>query len=150
MNANTLKKLIALQPKFREVMGNRSIGDGVYDTDEHGRGIIVGFNDKYPMRVNFYWFGGRYVSEYVPGEETLCLPSACDDRSEEARKRSLWGMVDWTEDAIPLITLCPCPDGKVDLSIDNGEGFQESYIHTDLTDALLSALIAQWGVEVEG
>jgi len=139
MNPKTLAMHKSLQPKIRKAMGPLQNNDRLYCP--HCKKVHTLFSGSlHDVGMDCLTAVGNMV----------VTPLTVDDSSEEARKRSLWGMVDWSEDAIPAVMLCSCPDGKVNLIIDAGEEFRESHIHADLTDALLLALCKQCGVEVEG
>jgi len=121
-----------LQPKFREVMVDLKVADLLFSQD-----------------AGYFFVGEWNKLDDINSlrKDIFVLPRTIDDSSEEARKRSLWGMLDHTrfevEDAnnglMWLMTKnnfdCwkPLVDGK----------------ELTPTEALLRALAAQWGVEVE-
>lgn len=135
----TLAMLTALQPKFREVMGPIQFGDRI-----HYRGKVGPVTDK---QVNQGGNGREYIIinagfGWIEEQYLDFIPSVCDDSSEEAYKRSLWGMVDWTRHW-PLIS---CMGELTIETLDYPRKVICAY--GNVTDALLSALCKQWGVEV--
>lgn len=124
-----------LQPKFRERMGE----------------LLKSVNDEYICPKGIGITNRSICSSKCKQHDEYCyknpfvfIPRTIDDSSEEARKRSLWGMVDWS---------------RFD-SISNEAGVftVRDWINDDPailikgatpTEAILRALVAQWGVEVE-
>ena len=89
---------------------------------------------------NFTWVDTKIVF----------IPLTCDDSSEEAHERSLWGMVDG------LVTVGKqlfAPNSYFcTIRITDEDGNYKKFITfkgATPTDALLAALIAQWNVEVK-
>jgi hypothetical protein len=119
MNNKLLDMYIALQPKFREVMGDW-------------------------RHVDCYWCPTCQRVEYVgvdnnmPGIDAVRLPLTIDDSSEEAHKRSLWGMLKGGKslgergDHIQLFTQAENKYHKV-------------FTGSTPTEAILKALLHQWG-----
>jgi hypothetical protein len=75
-----LPYLVALQPKFREVMGPVQPGD---DYAHPSDGYVIKQYTQEMFDQGQILFG-RYIR----------IPLTNNDSSEEARKRSLWGMCD--------------------------------------------------------
>jgi hypothetical protein len=114
---------IALQPKFREVMGEWKLS-----------------NDQ------FCWPDTRYIllrRELQNAEGYLIIPRTIDDSSEEARKRSLWGMVDWKR-----YSLHSHPNGKVWIEFEDSKFDGPMWLGLTSTEAILKALCVQWEVEI--
>lgn len=128
MNEELLKLYTALQPFFRERMGEWQVGD----------------RWKYPATDDIYTFDGCVSS--VP-DCAIRIPLTIDDSSPEAQARSLWGMC---RDII-----CLNNNGEdnfeVCILLDDGRGEiwnERSHKGATPTEALLRALCAQEGVEV--
>jgi len=115
-----LKYYIALQPKFREVMGDTwSYMDRFY----HPLYLLMSYHPDLHGDLPY-------------DKGVIRVPLTIDDSSEEARKRSLWGMVDWNKyGAFVQI------NGMIQIT---GVGFATIGWPTE---AILRALVAQWGVE---
>jgi len=73
----------------------------------------------------------------------IWIPRTIDDSSEEARKRSLWGMVEGRKKIKELSS------GVSLLMVWEDSNILE-YEGNTPTEAMLKALVAQWGVEVKG
>ena len=120
-----LEKLLpyyrALQPFFREVMGEWKVGDALYDT-------VLMFLDYYTRE--------DMSNKWKPPESWLWIPRTIDDSSPEALARSLWGMATGYHKILTeaLGEFC----FRVDLKV---------YVAGTTTGALLKALCTQWGAE---
>ena len=137
MEQKLLDLYIKLQPKFRDVMG-----EWQYTDDRYCR-YHMKYNADIPAGV-------CSVSPFCPScKHILFIPRTIDNFSEEARKRSLWGMVEGKGKY-----LCKGPeDQQWRVSI-----IEEKYDHVLMdaihyfgatpTEAILRALCAQWEVEV--
>jgi hypothetical protein len=133
MNPELLKYYVALQPFFRERMGEWKPHDKLlYPTGE-----IVYYT---------VWDGGK---RWVPTSgDIVWIPLTIDDSSEEARNRSLWGMVDWK------MFKCDSPQwlsGDIKIYQWNEEvGLFSDKVCSwcSPTEAILKALCVQWEVEV--
>ena len=136
MTPSTLKYYIALQPKIREAMGPWKVRDFGY-VEGLGIGIL------HSNGIMYFDSGTAINPEYC--KDIIRIPLTCDDSSEEARKRSLWGMIDWSKTAIHNRQLTE----EVVVCYYGNEGQAPVVSIGNLTDALLLALCAQWGVEVE-
>lgn len=123
MNPETLKYMIALQKKFREVMVDVRRGD-----------MLCYAADRDPFFVED-WNSLEDIKSLREG--LYIIPRTIDDYSDEARKRSLWGMVDW-----PKIWDSTSEHSKLKLMLDLMFG------KTTPTLAILKALAEQWEVKV--
>ena len=147
MNNETLKYYIALQPKFREVMGGWQIGDHGYDPI--GESICVRFSDTFTRSFCFP-SSGMFL---LDTSQVIRLPLTIDDSSEEARKRSLSGMIKggWellkhpSKDEEYSLMVSPMSISNYDAK--EGNNYFEGY---SSTECFLKALCAQEGLEVKG
>jgi hypothetical protein len=129
---NDLTKLlpyyIALQPKFREVMGPYQIGDEYGYPGNPCNNFVreedLGRCRRLPKDTNVY-----------------CLPRTIDDSSEEARKRSLVGMING---AITLRRNYALRDYNLIVATEHDV---KIFVADTPTLAILKALSAQWEVE---
>lgn len=120
-----LKYYISLQPFFREKM------------------LPMQYNDDFICPSQ-----GYSIIHWDDEKDALCaqciiIPRTIDDSSEEARKRSLWGMVDG---------ILGCKKGIVDDRYCCSTSFKRTksfYYANTPTEAILKALCHQEGVEVE-
>jgi hypothetical protein len=128
MEQKLLDLYIKLQPKFRDVMG-----EWQYTDDRYCR-YHMKYNADIPAGV-------CSVSPFCPScKHILFIPRTIDNFSEEARKRSLWGMLNWKRFLI-------CPSFRNgDIWIKEKERAWE--VFGTPTEAILRALCAQEGVEV--
>ena len=133
MNDETLKYYIALQEKFREVMGEWVFRDIGYHP-EYGLGVI----DIYDL----FHFSDKYSLNTECSTKLIRLPLLIDPRNPE---RGLLGMMDKTKYRIDLHHLGATVTRMYgrDTSFD-----MKTYSSPEL--ALLRALAHQWNVEVEG
>jgi hypothetical protein len=135
-----LALFVALQPEIREAMGKWEYGDKGYSDLHDTFGAYIGetpFKLKLLQDIDGYKFAD--VEDLI-----IRLPLVCDDSSEEAHKRSLWGMVDWD-----LFSTLGVRDGEmyiIGMNDRHTKGFCTEW--QSPTDALLLALASQWGVEV--
>ena len=87
-----------------------------------------------------------YVTEdtIVP-DNAVWIARTIDDSSPEARKRSLWGMVDWSRFDAEVL-----PNGKLWIANRSHHVMEKSEFGAMLipTEAILRALLAQEGIEV--
>ena len=120
MQDETLKYMIALQEKFREKKGEC--------------GWLIGDMYWVPSYKNTYIYTDT-DNDFAWSDSAIWLPKTIDDSSEEARKRSLWGMVKWDHD-VYIHT-----DGEMAI-----EGISDGCSSPTL--AILKALAAQWRIEV--
>ncbi len=127
-----LKYLIPLQPKFRKVMGEWQDGDAY---------VVLNAQSKEVRDKVFYCS--------IPGEDPpyewqkpIWIPRTIDDSSEEARRRSLLGMLDG------FITLEKHYDIYRVITLIDGN-FRD-YLGQTSTECYLKALCCQWGMEVKG
>jgi len=118
MKDETLRYMVALQPKFLETMMEKDDDQLLFP----GTGYII-------LRREF--------RDSASCKDYLIIPRTIDDSSDEARQRSLWGMVDW-----PKIWDSTSEHSKLKLMLDLMFG------KTTPTLAILKALAAQEGVEV--
>jgi hypothetical protein len=123
MNPELLKYYIALQPFFRERMGEWRAGDRY--TFLHSKEILL--------------VGTRHFHSHACGE-AIWLPRTIDDSNPEAQKRSLVGMLEddyvLSESRFEDGNICTC---TIDCKIFEG---------ATPTEAILRALCAQWEVEI--
>jgi hypothetical protein len=140
MNDSLLKYYKVLQPFFRERMGEWRIGDIYYNSELdflspvdnlHAIRNVAGQMPNYLKNLN----NCRHV------KSILWIPRTIDDFSEEARKRSLIGMLQ------NVWTIYPVKRRKSVLVRINSHT-KSHYEAPTLTEALLKALCAQQGVEV--
>lgn len=141
MNPELLKLYTALQPFFRERMGEWPLlGDKAWD----GKEIYVFARKRwngYRCTYEFYSVDGRSF-ETSRVDYLLIFPRTIDDSSPEAQKRSLWGMVDWNRWNIAV-------DGTNSITyIVNIIGKGGDIEGATPTEAILRALCAQEGVEI--
>jgi len=127
MNPDLLKYYITLQPKFREVMGPIIVGDLVSWINSEITLVTTDFQAKCAT-------GGNGYTVY---------PRTIDDSSEEARKRSLIGMLTAISEYRVVLTELTGDMWHCCLM-----GEDEQYIASTLTEAILKALCAQWDIEV--
>jgi len=124
-----IKYLIALQPKIRSILGPPVWGDRVYYLDTKTP-------STYPVNEN---------------QGYIRIPLTIDDSSEEARRRSLWGML--SETVLPKETLYVGTEvfgNGYECGYTTKDGFYEKAIGDTPTEAILKALLAQEGLEVKG
>jgi hypothetical protein len=125
MNNETLKYYIALQPKFREVMGEWQSGDAYYNQLDRDFGCVEDAVCDDFNANKFYVFR---------------LPLPIDPRNPE---RGLWGMLDKQYAYILAVFT------QAKLSIFDGSKVLRAF-ETNTTElALLKALAHQEGVEVK-
>jgi diadenosine tetraphosphatase ApaH/serine/threonine PP2A family protein phosphatase len=131
MTDDLLKYYVALQPKFREVMGN------LRDSDDWkwSEGDAVFRELPYARTVD--------IVKMCKDGKIIYLPRTIDDSSEEARKRSLVGML--TAISKYRVVLTELTEGMWHCCL---MGEDEQYVATTLSEAILKALCAQWEVEV--
>ena len=122
MDQKLLDLYTKLQPKFREVMEPIRIGDMAAWWDNIVYFVTTDFQAKCVAGGNGY----------------IIFPRTIDDSSEEARKRSLWGMLKGHK------MLEEDKTGRIYLSVTE----QDSIYADNPTEAILRALCAQWEVEV--
>ena len=134
MEPKLLDLYVKLQPEFREVYG--------FDW----------------MTGDDYWCPRCYSKDTYHGNDELCCPSDinCQDgviwiprtidySSGEARRRSLWGMVDWNH-----YRFATYDDGEVMIFyVTEGLADQKKWSSgkTTPTEAILRAWCVQWEVE---
>jgi len=120
------------QEKIREGMGEPRRGDVCFH-EEWGFGM---FFDGFWKFQN----GNNVNPQSVMDSYCVRLPQVHDLNDE---KRGLWGMVDWNR--------WRCESRSyAQVLIYSINGYDYPDCEGTLTDALLSALCKQWGVEVEG
>lgn len=135
MNPELLKYYKALQLFFRERMGKIKDGDSIYLYDR-----IITIGEYHNTGDRLMGAGCGCCSDFIASDEyenALRIPRTIDDSSEEERKRSLWGMVDWD-----LFHLGYAPNGLIKLVSENFT------VQANPTEAILDALCAQEGVKI--
>jgi hypothetical protein len=151
MDKKILDMMIALQPKFREVMGEWKPFDIGYDPN-YGIGVVIESDDNWVM-FTFPDYKGNddtiYLSDNADRFVTR-LPLTIDDSSKEARQRSLWGML--SETGMPNETLYIGTEvfgNGFECGYTTKDGFYEKAVGGTPTEAILRALCAQEGLEVK-
>jgi len=151
MNAKTLALFVALQLKIREAMGPWRVLDGVcYEVC--GKRFLYGIVWEIRNKDNTWEAenrcliirGGNGESDWFPLESRtlIRIPLTCDDSSEEAHKRSLVGMCGGFEFMGYL-------HGKAEVCVLDNMHQRHRYHADTLTEALLLALAAKWGIKGE-
>lgn len=160
-----LKYYIALQPFFRERMGPIAEGDhvslGWFDSKSFDIGFVTQTKTMEADIISADLIYVRWYSE-KPWRDQSCdkrdwaeehfirLPHTIDDSSEEARKRSLIGMVKYfirlsvVSQGYFQIWVKDTPPGTIYDGSDN-----LYFLGATPTEAILKALCHQEGVEVE-
>ena len=172
MNPELLELYKALQPVFRERLGDVRGGDRVYKhytvfgeeldsvfwpNDDRNEIVYLRQNST----VSTYWRcknekGEERVLTDKEVMDTTCLryPLTVDDSSPEASRRSLYGMVDWKK----YYQESHGPDGEIAIYkmpfIEYNEELgvpvkDHPFATGSLTECLLKALAYQEGVKVE-
>lgn len=131
MNPELLKLYIALQPLFRERMGEWQWWDKWYDPDDTDYGYVM----------------PRQVIEFRKPDSDCHyyhrIPRTIDDSSPEAQKRSLWGMVNWNEFNFENLL-----DGSGNVLAFQCKTNGDFSFKGTPTEVILRALCAQEGVEI--
>lgn len=121
----------ALQPFFRERMGKLQYGDEFI--------VDVG----YGIGMETFFYNNNWEDQDL--SDAICLPRTIDDSSEEAQKRSLWGMVDWSRFNFENLS-----DGSGNVLMFEFKSQGDFSFTGTPTEAILKALVAQEGVGAGG